>query len=301
VPTLPGIDQHEPVKPGAVGFAESVHGTSAEFATVKHFELKAWSIRCVEPDAPYAIASDCDHVQSALHLSGTRSILEDRSVNRSRRVIFMSRVVVWGAAGQLGRRIVAEAARRDHEVTAVVRRTETAPAFAEEVAVVAGDATSAESVAPVAKDADALVTAVSAPGQEIYRTVAETMVGVAAALPHPAPRIIHMGGGATLTTPDGTRILDLPSFPAEYLDMASGQAEALDFYQASSGVTWTYVSPPPVHYAVGERTGAYRIGLDQPVTGADGEARLSYEDMAVAVVDEIEHPQFLNARFTVGY
>ncbi|MFE4368234.1 NAD(P)-dependent oxidoreductase [Streptomyces sp. NPDC056835] len=213
----------------------------------------------------------------------------------------MSRVVVFGAAGQLGRRIVAEAARRGHEVTAVVRRTETAPALAEGVAVVAGDATSAESVAPLAKDADALVTAVSAPGREIYRTVARTMVGVVAALPDPAPRIIHLGGGATLTTPDGTRILDLPSFPAEYLDMASGQAEALDFYRNSTGVTWTYVSPPPVHYAVGDRTGTYRTGLDQPVTGADGESRLSYEDMAVAVVDEIEHPRFLNTRFTAGY
>ncbi|MGW6239944.1 NAD(P)-dependent oxidoreductase [Streptomyces sp. NPDC055094] len=213
----------------------------------------------------------------------------------------MSRVVVFGAAGQLGRRIVAEAAHRGHEVTAVVRHTETATDLAGEAAVVAGDATSAESVAPPAKGADALVTAVSAPGREIYRTVAETMTDVAAALPRPAPRIIHMGGGATLTTPDGTRILDLPSFPAEYLDMASGQAEALDFYRTSTGVTWTYVSPPPVHYAVGDRTGSYRTGRDQPVTGADGEARLSYEDMAVAVVDEIEHPRFLNTRFTVGY
>ncbi|MFC8829829.1 NAD(P)-dependent oxidoreductase [Streptomyces sp. NPDC057137] len=213
----------------------------------------------------------------------------------------MSRVVVFGAAGQLGRRIAAEAAHRGHEVTAVVRRTDTAPDFAEGVAVVAGDATTAESVAPLAKGADALVTAVSAPGRGIYRTVAGTMVGVAAALTPPAPRIIHMGGGATLTTPDGTRILDLPSFPSEYLDMASGQAEALDVYKNSSGVTWTYVSPPPVHYAVGERTGTYRTGLDQPVVGADGEARLSYEDMAVAVVDEIEHPKFLNARFTAGY
>ncbi len=164
-----------------------------------------------------------------------------------------------------------------------------------------GDATSAESVGAVAKDADVLVSAVAAPGREIYRTVAQTLVGVVAALPEPAPRIVHMGGGATLTTPGGTRILDLPSFPAEYLDMASGQAEALDLYLASSGVTWTYVSPPPVHFAPGQRTGTYRTGLDQPVTGADGEARLSYEDLAVAIVDEIEQRKFLNTRFTAGY
>jgi putative NADH-flavin reductase len=167
--------------------------------------------------------------------------------------------------------------------------------------VVAGDVTSAESVAAVAKDADALVVAVAALGREIYRTAAETLVGVAEALPQPAPRIVHVGGGATLTTPDGTRFLDLPSFPAEYLDMASGQAQALEVYQASSGVTWTYISPPPVYFAPGERRGTYRTGLDQPVTGADGEARLSYEDMAVVIVEEIERPKFLSTRFTAGY
>jgi putative NADH-flavin reductase len=213
----------------------------------------------------------------------------------------MSRLVVFGAAGQLGQRIVAEAAGRDHEVTAVVRHAETAPAFPDAVAMTTGDATSAESVGTLAKGADTLVATVSGPDGGIFRKVAETLVGAAAASPRPAPRIIHMGGGATLTTPDGTRFLDLPSFPAEYFDMSSGQAEALDFYRTSSGVAWTYVSPPPVYFAVGERTGRYRTGRDQPVTGTDGEARLSYEDMAVAVVDEIEHPKFLNARFTAGY
>jgi len=213
----------------------------------------------------------------------------------------MSKVVVFGAAGRLGQRIVAEATGRGHEVTAVVRRARTAPAVAAGVAMVTGDATSAESVGELAKGADVLVSAVSAPGREVYLAVATTLVGVAAALPQPAPRIVHIGGGATLTTPDGSRFLDLPAFPAEFLDMASGQAEALDFYRASSGVTWTYVSPPPVNFAVGRRTGRYRTGLDQPVTGADGEATLSYEDLAVAIVDEIEHPKFLNTRFTAGY
>jgi len=213
----------------------------------------------------------------------------------------MSKIVVFGAAGRLGRRIVAEAAGRGHEVTAVVRRSRTTPDFADPVAVVAGDVTAVESVAAVAKDADALVAAVAASGREIYPTVAETLVGVAAALPQPAPRIVHVGGGATLTTPDGIPFLDLPSFPAEYLDMASGQARALEVYRSSAGVTWTYISPPPVHFAPGARTGRYRTGLDQPVTGAGGDARLSYEDMAVVIVDEIEQPKFLNTRFTAGY
>jgi uncharacterized protein len=213
----------------------------------------------------------------------------------------MSKVVVFGAAGRFGQRFITEATGRGHEVVAVVRNPATAPAFGAGVAVVTGDVTSADSVAAVAKDADVLLLTVQGPERALYTAAAATAVGVVAALPEPAPRIIHVGGGASLTTPDGTRILDLPEFPAEYLVPAGGQADALDLYRASTGATWTFVSPPPIHFHPGERTGGYRTGLDQPVAGDDGEARLSYEDLAVAIVDEVERPRFHNTRFTAGY
>jgi uncharacterized protein len=213
----------------------------------------------------------------------------------------MSKVVVFGAAGQFGRRIITEAVSRGHEVVAAVRNPAAAPDFGVGVAVVTGDVTSADSVAAVAKDADVLLLTVGGPGRALFTDAAATVLGVVAALPEPAPRIVHLGGGASLTTPDGTRFLDLPSFPAAYLDPATGQADALELYRASSGANWTYVSPPPIHFHPGERTGKYRTGLDQPVAGDDGQARLSYEDLAVAVVDEIERPEFQNTRFTAGY
>ena len=88
----------------------------------------------------------------------------------------------------------------------------------------------------------------------------------------------------------------------EFKPYAVGQIRALDAYLAlDDGVTWTYLSPPPVHFAPGERTGHYRTGLDRPVVGDDGQARISYEDYASALVDEIETPRHLNRRFTVGY
>ena len=116
-----------------------------------------------------------------------------------------------------------------------------------------------------------------------------------------APRIIHQGGGASLLTDDGTRYYDLPEYPREFRPHAIGQIRALEAYRVTEGVTWTYLSPPPVCFSPGERTGRYRTGLDHPVVGDDGESRISYEDFAVAVIDEIEHPRHLNRRFTVGY
>ncbi|MCZ7439477.1 NAD(P)H-binding protein [Micromonospora sp. WMMC241] len=213
----------------------------------------------------------------------------------------MSDIVVFGAGGTAGSRIAAEAVERGHRVTAAVRRPEAVGYLPPGVRTVTGDATSARSVRELAEGADVLVVAVGGGERDLWRDAARTLVDTLRDLPDP-PRVIHVGGGATLLTPNGTRFLDEPDFPAEYRDSAQGQADALEFYRSSAdGVTWTYVSPPPLEFHPGERTGHYRTGTDHPVTDAQGRSVLTYEDLAVAIVDEIENPRFGNARFTAAY
>ncbi|MEO3777180.1 NAD(P)H-binding protein [Micromonospora sp. B11E3] len=213
----------------------------------------------------------------------------------------MSDIVVFGAGGTAGSRITAEAVSRGHRVTAAVRRPEATSYLPAGVRVVTGDATSGRSVRELAPEADAMVVAVGGGDRSLWREAAETLVTVLRDQPNP-PRIIHVGGGATLLTPKGTPYLEEPDFPAEYRDAALGQADALALYRASAdGVTWTYLSPPPLEFHPGERTGHYRTGTDQPVTDEQGRSVLSYEDLAVAVVDEIERPRFENMRFTAAY
>ncbi|SEC37762.1 hypothetical protein SAMN05216489_00577 [Streptomyces sp. 3213] len=214
----------------------------------------------------------------------------------------MSRIVVFGATGKGGARVVAEAAARGHEVTAVARDRARLNQLPEGVRPVAGDITDAEAVATLAKDADALVLTVGGPDASLYTDAVATVSAAVRALGPAGPRILHMGGGASLLNEDGVRIFDAPGFPEEFKPYAIGQIQALDAYLAlGDDVTWTYLSPPPVRFAPGERTGHYRTGLDRPVTGDDGQARISYEDYAAAIVDEIETPRHLNRRFTVGY
>ena len=213
----------------------------------------------------------------------------------------MSDIVVFGAGGTAGSRIVAEAAGRGHRVTAAVRRTESVTWLPTGVKVVTGDATSARSVRELAPDADVIVVAIGGGERALWRNAAENLVTVLRDLPNP-PRIIHVGGGATLLTSKDTRFLDEPEFPDEYRDSALGQADALALYRSSAdGVTWTYLSPPPVEFHPGERTGSYRTGTEHPVADDQGRSVLTYEDLAVAIVDEIEDPRFENMRFTAAY
>ncbi|MGW3291720.1 NAD(P)-dependent oxidoreductase [Streptomyces sp. NPDC001002] len=214
----------------------------------------------------------------------------------------MSRIVVFGAAGKAGSRVVAEAVARGHEVTAVARDLSRIAQAPSGVRLVSGDVTDPESVTDLAKGADALVLTVGGPDAHLYTAAVATVAGAVRVLGPVGPRVVHMGGGASLLNADGVRFFDAPDFPEEFKPYAIGQIQALDAYlDLGDDVTWTYLSPPPVHFAPGERTGRYRTGLDHPVTGADGETRISYEDYAVALVDEIEAPGHLNRRFTVGY
>ncbi|MFD0783291.1 NAD(P)-dependent oxidoreductase [Micromonospora azadirachtae] len=213
----------------------------------------------------------------------------------------MSSIVVFGAGGTAGSRVTAEAVGRGHRVTAAVRRPEAVSYLPAGVQVVTGDATSERSVRELAPEADVLLVAIGGGERELWLDAARALVTTLRGLPD-APRIIHLGGGSTLLTPRGTRYLDEPDFPEEYRDSAQGQADALDYYRSQAdGVTWTYVSPPPLEFHPGERTGHYRTGTEEPVTDDQGRSVLTYEDLAVAIVDEIEQPRHENMRFSVAY
>jgi uncharacterized protein len=216
----------------------------------------------------------------------------------------MSEIVVFGANGKAGQRIVKEALDRGHSVTAVVRYPDSARDVDARATLAQGDATVASSVREHVSTAHAVVLAIGSYTATPWLKAAKTVVEVLSGEPDPRARLLHLGGGASLLAPDGRWIIDSPYFPPEHLENARGQVLALDWYRANAhkaGVQWTYVSPPPVHFAPGPRRGIYRTALDTPVVDAEGNAVLSYEDLAVVIVDEIETPKYINTRFTAGY
>ena len=76
--------------------------------------------------------------------------------------------------------------------------------------------------------------------------------------------------------------------------------EFLDLLKTSAAdLEWTFISPSAL-FVPGERTANFRLGKDQLLSTEAGSS-ISFEDFAIALVDELEKPAHLRQRFTVGY
>ncbi|MEV6976303.1 NAD(P)H-binding protein, partial [Kitasatospora sp. NPDC093806] len=117
------------------------------------------------------------------------------------------------------------------------------------------------------------------------------------ALGDEAPRLLAVGGAGSLETAPGVRVWDTPGLPATVLEIMHAHGDALAYYRTVSDVRWTVLSPA-ARIEPGERTGHYRTGLEQLLTDATGQSRISVPDYAVALVDEIEQPEHIGERFT---
>jgi uncharacterized protein len=210
------------------------------------------------------------------------------------------RLIVFGANGAIGRRLVMECLDRGFEVTAAVRDVSRFEGAAREVNVVAADATNAQAIAAVAAGHDAALSAVTQHSHpEILVEVARSLLaGLSQA---GVERLVVAGGAGSLYVEDGVRLMDTPDFHDEWKPEAQAQADALDLYRAAdTDVEWSYVSPGAL-LEPGERTGEYRIGNDNLLTDADGHSRISMEDFAIAMIDEAAEPKHSRNRFTAAH
>ncbi len=210
------------------------------------------------------------------------------------------RIVVFGAAGNVGRRIVAEALTRGHEVTAVLRDPEQAPEYLAGAALRAGDAANPMNVARLSAGQDLVISATRpAPGNE--RDHARTAEALLEGLRSTGVRLLLVGGAGSLLAPDtGLPIMDDERFvsPA-WRAIAVACSDQYSACRAETEADWTYVSPP-AQLQPGERTGSYRLGGDTLLLDAEGHSAISMEDFAVALLDEAEVPIHRRTRFTVA-
>jgi uncharacterized protein len=207
-------------------------------------------------------------------------------------------IVLYGATGHAGSRILTELLSRGHQVTAITRDlAKLAPQ--PNLTIKQGNVDSASAIAARFKGADAVVSAYAPPQDDTDQLIPVTQNFIEAVKQAHVPRFIYVGGAASLEVAPGITMLDSGHLPAEWQAIAKSHSDALALIRKSD-INWTSFSPA-AFFAPGQRTSKFRLGKDQLITDAQGNSKVSMEDYAIALVDELEKPQHERQRFTIGY
>mgnify|MGYP000402384817 CR=1 FL=1 len=212
------------------------------------------------------------------------------------------KITVLGAAGNAGRRVVAEALSRGHEVTAVVRNSTGSNSLPAAAKVRFGDVGNIEDVVKVSAGQDVVISAIRPdPGHKSDAT--STTRSLMDGLAQTGVRLLVVGGAATLTVPGTggkTVVEDSNYLPISARHIGKASAEQFEVCLAETRVDWAYLSPA-AQFEPGERTGNYRLGTDELLIDADRISKISMEDVAIVLLDEAEQPKHHRTRFTVAY
>lgn len=201
------------------------------------------------------------------------------------------KIALIGATGNAGSRLLEELLARGHAVTAIVRDVTRLPARPG-VTAAKGDVFDRAGLAQLLEGHDAVISAVHFTASD-----AATLIGAVKA--SGVKRYLVVGGAGSLEVAPGVKLLDAPEFPEAYLEEAKAGGAFLDLLKSEPLLDWTFLSPS-AFFVPGERTGQFRLGKDTLLANEAG-SRISFEDYAIAMVDELEKPAHSRQRFTVGY
>ena len=201
------------------------------------------------------------------------------------------KIALIGASGQAGSRLLKELSDRGHAVTAISRNPSRI-ADLPGVTARAGDVYDADGLAALLAGHDAAISAV-------HFIASDPQLLIDAIKRSGVPRYLVVGGAGSLEVAPGVSLVSTPDFPDAYLDEALAGAAFLEHLRKEPELDWTFLSPSAM-FVPGERTGRFRLGKDELLTNENGSS-ISFEDYAIAMVDEIERPAHRRKRFTVGY
>ncbi|KXO80015.1 epimerase [Acinetobacter venetianus] len=220
-------------------------------------------------------------------------------------------IVLFSASGRAGKTILNELIQRGHQVTAIVRdKSRLSDLSVSQVQVVESDLVNmdAEQLSKIIQNTDAVISAFGPPSNDpryvsdqnyTDQLVVVTEKLIEAVKISKAPRFVVVGGAGSLWFSPGITVLDSGYWPQPYVPIAKSHMKTLNILK-NSNINWTYFSPPMM-IELGKRTGKFKLGGDDLIKDEQGHSHISFEDYAIALVDEIENPKFERARFTIGY
>ena len=209
------------------------------------------------------------------------------------------KVALYGATGKAGSRILKELVSRGHRVTAIVRDPARLPQPGPGVVVKQDDLSDPKKIAAAVNGAEAIISAYGPPQDEPDALVGVTQRQIEAVSQQTNVRLIVVGGAGALYVAPGVTLIDSGYLPEAVLPIARAHDKAFNLLRASA-VDWTYLAPA-AYFEPGKRTGKFRLGKDELIANAQQESRISMEDYAIALVDELETPRHRRQRFSIGY
>lgn len=216
------------------------------------------------------------------------------------------KVAVIGATGFVGKAILRELLDRDHAVTGIARHPEKLGFRHPGLAMKAADVMDTDQLTSLLRGQEAVISAYN-PGwtdPDIYEDYLKGANAIEEAVRSAGvKRFIVSGGAGSLEVAPGRQLVDQPDFPSPFKAAASAVRDYLEQLKKAQDLEWTFFSPAILMNpsTSGRRRGIYRTGFNQPVYDASGQSVISVEDLAVAIVDELEEPKHIRQRFTAAY
>lgn len=216
----------------------------------------------------------------------------------------MKKVALIGASGFIGSELTTELLNRGYEVTAIVRSADKIKNDNKNLKVVSADIFDTDKLAEVLKNNDAVISAYN-PGWTNPNIYDDTLKGyhsiIEAVKKAGIKRLQAVGGAGSLLVAPGKTVVDAGVIPNEILPGVKALALVLkDQFLPEKDLDWVFFSPAGT-IEPGERTGKYRLGLDTIIADDQGNSKISVQDYAKAMVDELENPKHHQQRFTIGY
>src|SRR4051794_19369320 len=162
------------------------------------------------------------------------------------------KIVLYGASGNAGSRILGELESRGHEVTAAVRHPEK---LAPGTKSVRDDLSNADQIARTIEGADVVVSAYAPPQDDTDQLFGVTERQIKAVREARVPRLVVVGGAGSLELAPGTTLLASGHLPPAWIPIAASHQKALERLKASD-INWTYFSPA-TFFEPGQRTGKF--------------------------------------------
>ena len=211
------------------------------------------------------------------------------------------KIALIGASGFIGSALREEALSRGHQVSALVSQPDKLDASVKNLQVVKVDVQDTDALTNQLVETEVVISAFSGHAQEDVRGYyVQGVKSIIAAAKEAGKRLLMVGGAGALQLPDGSLLIDSPQFPQEYKATALGAQDALALLQQEQVLDWTMLAPAAEIFP-GERSGQFRLGKDQLLMDDKGNSRISVQDYAQALLDEVEQPQHPRQRFTLAY